>query len=324
MSSIDVFNGDADGICALHQLRLSRPCPDALLVSGVKRDNALLLRLGDVRDCDITVLDISLDRNRAALLELLAANNRILYVDHHYSGEIPASPGLEAHIDPRPQTCTSIIVDGLLGGAYRPWAIAGAFGDNLDETALHLAATLALEPTAVTALRETGILLNYNGYGPSLDDLYFSPAELYRQVSAYADPLDFHTRSAALQTLRQGYADDMGRAGAFQPVRASAHGRIFCLPDEPWARRVAGVFSNNLARQEPDMAHGLLTPNSDGSLRVSVRAPLNNPTGADQLCRLFPTGGGRAGAAGINNLPPTQAEEFMGAFMAQFSGVTVP
>jgi hypothetical protein len=127
-----------------------------------------------------------------------------------------------------------------------------------------------------------------------------------------------------LKALRQGYADDMSLALGFQPVQESDHGRIFLLPGEPWARRVAGVFSNTLARQEPGKAHGLLMPNSDGTLRISVRAPLANPTRADQLCRRFPTGGGRAAAAGINNLPREQAPEFMRAFMEQFNGMTTP
>lgn len=324
MSFIDVFNGDADGICALHQLRLNTPRPEGLLITGVKRDIGLLARLQDVKDCEITVLDISLDRNRTALIELLARNNRVLYIDHHFCGELPAAANLETHIDPRPQTCTSIIVDSLLQGSHRPWAIAGAFGDNLDESAHRLADTLSLESAAVDALKETGILLNYNGYGARLDDLFYPPDELYRQVSEYRDPLVFHAESPALKALRLGYEDDMFLAQGFQPVQESDHGRIFLLPDAPWARRVAGVFSNTLARQAPGKAHGLLMPNSDGTLRISVRAPLDNPTCADQLCRRFPTGGGRAAAAGINNLPREQAAEFMRAFMEQFKGTTTP
>ncbi len=41
----DVFNGDADGICALHQLRLSEPRA-SVLITGVKRDIALVVPLG--------------------------------------------------------------------------------------------------------------------------------------------------------------------------------------------------------------------------------------------------------------------------------------
>lgn len=318
MQRIDVFNGDADGICALHQLRLNDPQPGAVLVTGVKRDIGLLSRLHDVRDSDITVLDISLDRNRAALAALLAKGNRVLYIDHHFSGPIPLSQNLETHIDPQPQTCTAMIVDALLQGKWRHWAIVGAFGDNLDEAALRLADSLSLDPQRVAILKEIGILLNYNGYGATLDDLFYPPDELYRQVSAYHDPFLLHARSPVLKALKQGYEEDMDRALRAQPVRESDRGRIFLLPGESWARRVAGVYSNTLARQEPEKAHALLIPNSDGTLRISVRAPLNNRAGADTLCRRFPAGGGRAAAAGINNLPAHQADAFMHAFMEHF------
>ena len=68
---IDVFNGDADGICALHQLRLADPRPDARLVTGVKRDIRLLQQLAGIRNAHITVLDVSLDSNRDSLISLL-------------------------------------------------------------------------------------------------------------------------------------------------------------------------------------------------------------------------------------------------------------
>ena len=40
----DVFNGDADGICALLQLRLEEPLVSTR-ITGIKRDIALLLSL---------------------------------------------------------------------------------------------------------------------------------------------------------------------------------------------------------------------------------------------------------------------------------------
>ncbi len=319
MEYIDVFNGDADGICALHQLRLQTPRPDARLVTGVKRDIRLLSRLGDVRDCTITVLDISMERNRDALELLLEHGNRVLYVDHHFSGAIPTSPLLTAHIDPSPQTCTSMIADTLVDGAYRAWAVVGAFGDNLDETALELAHGLDLGPEEVNALRETGTLLNYNGYGATLEDLFFSPDALYRAVHGFVDPLAFHARSEILARLRDGYRRDMARAQSCGPLRQDHGSRVFQLPSEPWARRVSGVFANMLARQEPTRAHALLVANRDGSWRVSVRAPLANRTGADLLCRGFPTGGGRAAAAGINRLPPEMLNTFLASFCRHYA-----
>ena len=44
MTHYDVFNGDADGLCALQQLRLDRPVASEL-VTGVKRDIQLLNRI---------------------------------------------------------------------------------------------------------------------------------------------------------------------------------------------------------------------------------------------------------------------------------------
>jgi hypothetical protein len=111
----------------------------------------------------------------------------------------------------------------------------------------------------------------------------------------------------------------MDRAMSFDPIHEDRGGRIYELPAEPWARRVAGVYSNTLARLKPTLAHALLTANSDGSLRISVRAPLQNRTGADTLCREFPTGGGRAAAAGINALPAEQLSAFTKAFSRKFT-----
>lgn len=319
MTCIDVFNGDADGICALHQLRLADPRPHARLVTGVKRDIKLLAGLQGVEGAEVTVLDISLDVNRDALLGLLARGNRVIYVDHHFAGEIPSSPLLQAHIDPDPGQCTSLLVDSLLGGTYRAWAIIGAFGDNLDEQARELAAGLGLSDDETVRLREAGVLLNYNGYGISPEDLYFPPDQLYRQVSAHRDPFDFLDCGAVLATLRQGYKSDMDQAEACAPALEGRAGRIFRLPSAPWAHRVSGVFGNALTRRRPDLAHALITANNDGSLRISVRAPLERRYGCDQLCRRFPTGGGRAAAAGINALPPDLLRHFEHDFEEIFS-----
>ena len=51
-----------------------------------------------------------------------------------------------------------------------------------------------------------------------------------------------------------------------------------------------------------------------GGYVVSVRAPLENKTGADELCRRFPTGGGRKAAAGINELPESMLDDFIKQF----------
>jgi len=314
MEYFDVFNGDADGICGLHQLRLAEPRPQARLITGVKRDIRLLQQLSGIRDAHITVLDVSMESNRDALLPLLETGCKIFYVDHHFAGEIPKSENLTAHIDQNPDTCTSLIVDHLLAGKYRAWAIVGAFGDNLHASALQAAVSLSLDDPAVAKLKELGELLNYNGYGLSLSDLFFPPQELYRAVMPYADPFHFMEHSDVLPRLRNGYEEDMDSASRYVPVRITQAGRIFELPPEPWARRVSGVFSNLKAQEKPNLAHALLTRNPDETYRISVRAPLHNKQGADSLCRSFVTGGGRAAAAGINTLPQDQLELFFRKF----------
>jgi hypothetical protein len=324
MNEIDVFNGDADGICALQQLRLREPRPAARLITGVKRDITLLDRLGDTAESRITVLDISLDRNRTELEHLLARGNRIFYADHHYSGTIPTSEALEAHIDPSPLACTSLIVDRLLSGAYRPWAIAGAFGDNLDEVAVQYADSLGLGESKKQILKEIGMLLNYNGYGMAVEDLLIHPADLFVEVHQFTDPFAFYRDSPLLAQLRQGYEDDMTKAANLLPDRTSAGGRVFLLPEAAWAKRVVGVFANRLSRDQPEMAHAALLTNPDGSFLVSVRAPLTTRQGADALCRQFATGGGRAAAAGINHLPGQELESVLSAFARHFTPATPP
>ena len=48
MAYIDVFNGDADGLCALHQLRLADP-QNSTLITGVKRDIDLVKQVQAIK-----------------------------------------------------------------------------------------------------------------------------------------------------------------------------------------------------------------------------------------------------------------------------------
>ena len=130
MNFIDVFNGDADGICALHQLRLAKPL-ESKLVTGVKRDINLLKKVHAKAEDNITVLDISLDKNKEELQACLNAGARVLYFDHHFAGDIPQDKNLEAHIDTDANMCTSLLVNDYLHSQYLAWAVTAAFGDNL-------------------------------------------------------------------------------------------------------------------------------------------------------------------------------------------------
>ncbi len=319
MARIDIFNGDADGICALTQLRNHHP-GETQLVTGVKRDIALVAKADIAAGDEVTVLDVSLDKNRDAVLEALEVGASIRYFDHHFAGEIPESDQLETHIDTAPDVCTSILVNRHLEGAFAEWAVTGAFGDNLKASAEQLARPLALPESELRQLENLGIYINYNGYGAAIEDLHFPPAELFSLVAPFASPFDFmKTASDTFGRLESGYHDDMASARALVPLRESDATAVYLLPDEAWARRVSGVFSNELANGAPARGHAVVTERADGTYLVSVRAPLENKTGADELCRQFPTGGGRKAAAGINHLPSGQLDAFIDAFCAFYA-----
>jgi len=318
MTYFDVFNGDADGLCALHQLRLSEP-KDSELVTGVKRDIGLLANVMAVKGDNVTVLDISLDKNRTALDKLLAQEVNVRYFDHHYAGEnLPPHPCLETHISTSPEVCTSLLVNDYLDGKYLAWAVTAAFGDNMHASARKAAAKLNYSQTQLDALCELGTCLNYNGYGSTLEDLHFTPIALYQKMKPYADPFDFIKDEAAYHVLRNGYYEDMAAAEGIKPEFADEHVALYILPEAKWSRRVSGIFGNQLSTSAPERAHAVLTVLPGGGYQVSVRAPQVNKTGADELCRSFPTGGGRKGAAGINLLAASDLDLFIQGFRRQF------
>lgn len=312
----DIFNGDADGIFALQQYRLEYPISDAQLLTGVKRDIRLLSQVDNLCNSSLAVFDISLDSNRTPLGRLLGNNNRVIYFDHHFAGALPQSPLLQTFIDHSPDTCTSLIVDAALAGKHCLWAICGAFGDNLHQLARQYADDQGLTQQQTSQLQELGELFNYNGYGTTLADLHFHPADLFKAVFPYTSPFDFIAQSTELDLLRKGYKDDIDAVMQVKEMQNPGKNRVYMLPNTPWARRVTGVFSNLKAREKTNAAHAVLSENSDKTLRISVRAPLEDRQGANTLCQLFPTGGGRAAAAGINSLPADQLEEFLEKFLS--------
>ena len=316
---IDVFNGDADGICALIQLRLSQPA-ESTLITGVKRDIQLLQRVTATAGDKVTVLDISLAKNKEDVCRLLSAGAEILYIDHHQAGEIPEHPNLSTLIDTSANICTSLLVNHYLQQPYPEWAIVAAFGDNLDHSAEQLADTLLLSTEQRESLQQLGIYINYNGYGASIEDLHIHPAELFNILVQFKSPFDFiRQRDDLFRQLKAAYHADMERATALQPLEEDDKTAVYLLPDAAWARRISGVFGNQLANQAPDRAHAIITRTPAGNFQISVRAPLNLKTGADELCARFPNGGGRKAAAGINQLPETQLDQFISAFKQHYS-----
>ncbi len=315
----DAFNGDADGLCALHQMRLAQP-GETILVTGVKRDISLLKRIDAQAGDEVLALDIAVEKNAVPLGILLERGVKVRWFDHHHPGALPEHPNFTATIDTAAEVCTSLLVDRHLNGAHRPWAVAAAFGDNLHASARAAAAPLGYSNAQLNALQELGECLNYNGYGEGVEDLHFHPAELYRTLHPYSNPFAFMAEATAYQTLRTGYAQDMECARALPHAEIRSGAALYLLPDAPWARRVSGVYANALASAHPELAHALLTRSPRGHYVVSVRAPLSRRSGADELCCRFETGGGRKAAAGINILPEADLSAFAQAFFAAYPG----
>ncbi|HHG3083390.1 TPA: DHH family phosphoesterase [Vibrio parahaemolyticus] len=309
----DIFNGDADGIIALLQLRLADPI-DSQLITGVKRDIKLVEKVDVQAGDELTVLDISMEKNMAGLEQALAQGAHVFYADHHKAGDIPQHGNLDAHIDLDANMCTALIVDKLLEGRFHTWAITAAYGDNLIAKADVLADQAGLNNEQKAQLKELGTLINYNGYGSKVDDLHFHRADLYRALVQYISPFEvIEDKASTYYQLQSAYQQDMDAAQAVPATHESDTLKLFELPNTAASRRISGVYGNWLANQNPDSAHAVLTENADGTYTVSLRAPLNNKQGAVAVCGQFPTGGGREAAAGINALRKEDVNAFIDA-----------
>ncbi len=309
MQRFDVCNGDADGLCAVLQWRLDGPQPETL-ITGLKRDIELLPQVAAEPGDEVLVCDLSMQRNRSALLRLLAAGARVRYFDHHKVDQVPQHPALQASIDVGAGVCTSLLVDRALHGRFRPWALVGAYGDNLTRVADELAVAMGFDAGARDALRKLGEAINYNAYGDEPADQHIAPQRLYTLMSNFADPLAFWREEPAGRELDALRRTDLDTALTHPSQMAGRTARVQLLPDTDWSRRVIGGLANTWAQAEPALAHAVLKADRRGGHVVSVRAPLAASGGADSLCRRF-GGGGRAGAAGIDHLPASEMERFV-------------
>ncbi len=323
----DVFNGDADGICALHQLRLAEPRA-AILITGAKRQIALLARVAEtlraagavpVRPRRVTVLDIAIERNRPALDALLADGARVEWFDHHEPGIIPADPALVAHIDTDPEVCTSILVDRQLGGRFRRWAICAAFGDGMAGPAASLSERLSREQSLsiseLDQLRVIGEAINYNAYAADTGTALLDSAEFYRRLAGITDPLDLADWPLIVALTRMS-ARDLGEALRGGPILDLPTGAAWLLPPTLSARRARGVIAQHLKTQARDRTVMIVAPDGKGHVDISLRCPVGAPRPASAFARRYDGGGGRATAAGIDRLPITALENLLADFEA--------
>lgn len=310
----DIFNGDADGILSLVQWRLAYP-NQSELITGVKRDINLMERVPldkVTKSSNILVFDISLEKNVTALNKVLELDANVVYIDHHRPGSIPNKPNLSAHIDVSADTCTALIVDNILDKKFHTWAIAAAYGDNLITVADDLAQKAGLNSEQARLLNELGMLINYNGYGAVTEDLVYHPAELFKILVEQPDPFEIINQpDSPYHKLKAVYESDFEKAKSADVIHQSQACFVVLLKDQAWSRRISGTFGNHLANENPNRAHIVVTEIDNDNFLVSLRAPLSKRFGAGDICSQFETGGGRAGAGGINRLARSQLNRFI-------------
>jgi len=318
MTNYDVFNGDTDGIFAWHQLRLTHP-RDAEIVTGVKRDVNLASKVNAEEGDLVTIMDVSHAKNRKDVQRILDSGAIIEYFDHHDPKELIEHPNITYHINTEPNISTGLIVNSHVNGQNCLWSIATAFGDNHLDLAMNMAKSESLSDEQVLILKQIGLVVNYNSYGQTIEDLFYSPEEIAEAARACgSDIFKFLEQGDIFSTLLENFNADMSSAVCQEPFSISENGVIYTLPNEAWTHRIMGSFSNHLVSTNKNLACAIAVLNSDGTYRISVRSSINNPHGAGNLCGNF-GGGGREKAGGINNLPASDMNTFKEEFDKVFS-----
>ena len=318
MTNYDVFNGDTDGIFAWHQLRLTHP-RDAEIVTGVKRDVNLASKVNAEEGDLVTIMDVSHAKNRKDVQRILDSGAIIEYFDHHDPKELIEHPNITYHINTEPNISTGLIVNSHVNGQNQLWSIATAFGDNHLDLAMNMAKSESLSDEQVLILKQIGLVVNYNSYGQTIEDLFYSPEEIAEAARACgSDIFKFLEQGDIFSTLLENFNADMSSAVCQEPFSISKNGVIYTLPNEAWTHRIMGSFSNHLVSTNKNLACAIAVLNSDGTYRISVRSSINNPHGAGNLCGNF-GGGGREKAGGINNLPASDMNTFKEEFDKVFS-----
>ena len=184
--------------------------------------------------------------------------------------------------------------------------------------ARNMAKSENLNEEQTTLLKQIGLVVNYNSYGQTVDDLFFSPEEIAEAAKACgSDIFRFTEQSNIFPKLLENFEKDMSTASCQEPYSISNNAVFYTLPNEAWTHRVMGSFSNHLVSTNKDLACAIAVLNSDGTYRISVRSSINNPYGAGDLCKKF-SGGGREKAGGVNNLNASEIDNFKKEFERTF------
>jgi hypothetical protein len=266
----------------------------------------------DVKDSVFTVFDISLLSNADYMKPILSNGNSIKWFDHHEPGETELGDNFSIKVDADPNCCTNTLVDEYLNGLYRPWTICGMYGDNLHEQADKF--NPCFDESTMSQLKEVGETLNYNGYGNEELDLTVHPKDVYLDLKDYESPFEYRKKSESYNKIYTQMKSDEAELGSSEILHESETGKVILLPNTRASIRYSGIYSNQQTTDNPDKAFAILTSVDGGNYRISIRSPKTNPHGASKLALQFPTGGGREKAAGVNELPKSELNNFIEKF----------
>ena len=276
------YNGDADGICSMVQWGLVHGI-EGNRVTGVKRDIMLLDRISPNSGDEVIVMDISHARNEKRASEISSSGIAITWFDHHLAGDLGNE--IQSFIDTSPNVCTAKLVEKFLN-IPSDWSEVALHGDGLSRH--------SVKPE----LKELGELLNYNGYGGSLDDLHFHPDDLMLKCLHSKSPEEF-MKTETFRILKNGFTKDIENCESIGKIDG-----IFLLPNLPWARRAVGVFAHRVFEKLGGTQ--VIAIDMGEHLQVSIRGD----SGIGELCAKF-GGGGRQTAGGIDSLPKNQIPQLM-------------
>jgi hypothetical protein len=186
------------------------------------------------------------------------------------------------------------------------------YGDNLHEQADKF--NPCFDEITMSKLKEVGETLNYNGYGNEELDLTAHPKDVYIDLKEYESPFEYRIKSETYNKIHTHMKSDEAELSSSEILHESETGKVILLPNTRASIRYSGIYSNQQTTDSPDEAFAILTSVGGGNYRISIRSPKTNPYGASKLALQFPTGGGREKAAGVNELPKSELNNFIEKF----------
>jgi hypothetical protein len=318
---IDVFNGDADGLFAAHQLRLAEPGPDpaaGAVVTGLKREIACSNRIDVPAGRRDATARASTSRSAATAPRSSACSRRARPCAGSTTtmpATCPRHPRLRAHIDTAPETCTSLIVDrelrGAIGAGQWPRPSATTSAPSPTRSAADAGADRG-RTGAAARTRRGGQLQRLRRDARRRADRAGGAVCAAGRVMPIRST-SFATTRSSPNWPRAGAADLAG-AVQLRPWRQCGGGAVFVLPDEGWSRRVLGSFRQPAGRAFVDSAFAVLKARAEGGYLASVRAPAGAAEGrrspVPPLRRRRPRRRGRHRPAGR----PRNSKRSAGAF----------